>query len=247
MILDQYPAWWRQSPETVAILEALGSEAEALRADLRDLLAQCHVETATWGLALWEQQVGIPTDEGKAIEDRRAAVLSRLRGIGTVTVDMIRRVAESFSTAPVEIVEDAAGYHFDVKFIVNDGRPQDLSDYAAAINAVKPAHLTASAIYSTRSAVVISGLWGCILYAARRCGTWPQRATQGGVTQDGWIVATAAQAVAYAAPRTAQTDTGTWPQVATQGVTGDGGVSMTTIAGDAAIWARPCGRPVGSL
>lgn len=141
MIANQYPQWWRESPETMAIWQAEDAEANALRADLRDLMAQCNVQTATWGLALWERQLDLPTDQGLPDELRRSKILAKLRGIGTVTPEMIRAVAEGYSEYPVEVVEQPRDYHFTVRYIgtADIDHPQELID---SINELKPAHLT---------------------------------------------------------------------------------------------------------
>lgn len=146
-LMDQYPLFWRGSPETVAIIEALGGETDTLRASLRDLLAQCNVGTATWGLELWERQVGLDTDVSKSNADRRSRILSRLRGTGTVTVAMIQNVAESFSNGEVDVLEDPSNYHFDVKFVGTLGIPPNMADLTAALDEIKPAHLTYAYIY----------------------------------------------------------------------------------------------------
>lgn len=147
MIADQYPSFWRQSRETLVVWEALGSETDALRADLRGLLDQCNVQTATWGLDLWEKQLGLPTEAGKDLSYRRSRILSKLRGTGTVTVAMIENVAESYVNGEVEIIENPASYHFDVKFVGIRGIPPNMEDLTAALEEIKPAHLTYAYIY----------------------------------------------------------------------------------------------------
>lgn len=141
MIVNQYPKWWQASPETLAIWQAEDTEAAALRAHWRDILDQCNVETATWGLALWERQLDLPTDSGLPDDLRRSKILAKLRGVGTVTPAMIRAVAESFSEYPVELEEQPRAYHFTIRYIgVPDiDHPQGLID---SINQLKPAHLT---------------------------------------------------------------------------------------------------------
>lgn len=147
MIADQYPSFWWLSPETVAIWEALGSETDALRADLRDLLDQCNVQTATWGLDLWEKQLGLLTEAGKDLSYRRSRILSKLRGTGTVTVAMVKNMAESYVNGEVEVLEYPSRYHFDVKFVGLRGIPPNMDDLTAALEEIKPAHLTYAYIY----------------------------------------------------------------------------------------------------
>lgn len=146
-LIDKYPEFWKDSSLTVKIIDAMGAETEILRGALADLLAQCNVATATWGLDLWEKQLGLETDVEKDLDFRRTRVISRLRGTGTVTVAMIQNVAESFSNGEVAVIEDAANYHFDIKFVGTIGIPPNIDDLTAAINEIKPAHLTYAYIY----------------------------------------------------------------------------------------------------
>lgn len=150
-LIDRYPVFWLASEPTVWIISALGGETDALRASLSDLLAQCNVETATWGLVLWERQLGIDTDVEKPYDYRRSRILSKLRGTGTVTVAMIKNMAESFSNGEVDVIEDAANYHFDVKFVGTMGIPPNMDDLTAAIEEIRPAHLTYAYIYVYRT------------------------------------------------------------------------------------------------
>lgn len=157
-LMEKYPDFWRGSPETVAIIDAFGTESDELRASLADLMAQCNVATATWGLDLWEKQLGIQIDVTKDPAYRRSRIISKLRGVGTVTVAMIRNVAESFSNGDVEIIEDPGNYHFDVKFVGTMGIPPNMEDLTATLDEIKPAHLTYAYIYTYRTWQAVSAM-----------------------------------------------------------------------------------------
>lgn len=147
-VMDQYPDFWMKSAETVEILAAYDHEVQLLRGKVRELLEQCNVATATWGLTQWERQLGLETEIEKPLDYRRSRVTAKLRGTGTVTVAMIQNVAESFSNGTVEVLEDAGNYHFDIKFVGTIGIPPNMDDLTAAINEIKPAHLTYCVQYS---------------------------------------------------------------------------------------------------
>lgn len=153
---SKYPTFWADSPETIAIIDALGGEANDLRAALEDLIAQCDINTATWGLSYWERQVGIDVDVSKDPAYRRTRIISKLRGTGTVTVAMIQNVAESFANGDVEVIEDAQNYHFDIKFVGRMGIPPNMDDLTATIEEIKPAHLTYGYIYVYRTWAVVA-------------------------------------------------------------------------------------------
>ena len=106
------------------------------------MLKQFYVETATEsGLALWEQYLNLASSAGKPLDQRRSRIISKIRGMGTVTVTMIQNVAESYVYGAVQVTDHPETYSFIVKFIDTRGIPANLADVQAAIEEIKPAHL----------------------------------------------------------------------------------------------------------
>jgi len=124
---------------------------------IQDFIDQCFIETATWGLAYWEDTVGVLTDVLKDINQRRSVVKAKVRGSGTVTVQFIKNVASSYSNGDVDILEHPSIYSFEVKFVGTRGIPPNLPDLQASINQIKPAHLavTYTFVYTTWDQVKI--------------------------------------------------------------------------------------------
>jgi hypothetical protein len=67
--------------------------------------------------------------------------LSKLRGIGTVTVSLIKSVAEAYDGGAVEVTLQPEAYTFTIKFVDTRGIPPNLDDLKAVIEEIKPAHL----------------------------------------------------------------------------------------------------------
>lgn len=109
--------------------------------DFDDFLLQLSPVTATWGLKFYENEYGIKVNEKKPIEERRSHLLAKMRGVGTTTVEMVKRIADSFYNGEIEVEEHNSGYWFEVKFISDVGIPPNLQDFYAVIEEVKPAHL----------------------------------------------------------------------------------------------------------
>ena len=59
----------------------------------------------------------------------------------------IQNMAQSFSNGEVEVLEDPARYHFDIRFVGSRGIPPNMDDLTAALEEIKPAHLTYAYIY----------------------------------------------------------------------------------------------------
>ena len=70
---------------------------------------------------------------------------------------------------------------------------------------------------------------GYIVYAVRRCGTFPKTATQGGISAGNIIIVTDEFGGSYAHPRTGQLDAGTFPATATQGRTAASEIEVLTV------------------
>lgn len=140
-LIKYLPSFYLNSEEVTNIQAGLGSENDKMRLAIQDILNQIFVSTATWGLKYWEEMLTIDTDESKPYEFRRSVVKAKLRGAGTVTVSLIKNVAESFSNGQVDINENVQPYTFEVKFIGTRGIPPNLDDLKKVINEIKPAHL----------------------------------------------------------------------------------------------------------
>ena len=155
-LMDLLPEWYKKSPQVVELQGAFNHWTEAISAARDELIAQLNVATATWGLALWERELGLETDVSRPYEYRRTRVMSKLRGTGATTKAMIQNVAESFSNGEVAIIEHSGENRFEVKFVGTLGIPPNLDDLAAAIEEIKPAHLAYSFVFIYRTHAELS-------------------------------------------------------------------------------------------
>lgn len=140
-LILRLPEHYQKSPQTKGIQDAFGEEAARLQAAKEDVIRQLAVQTATWGLVLWEEAFGLVTDQAKPLESRRAVVLSKLRGQGTCTPDLIRAMAESFGFPSVDVMEYPGAFSFEVVIFTANASPERIAGLEEAINEVKPAHL----------------------------------------------------------------------------------------------------------
>lgn len=157
--------------ELKAIYETEGYEVGLLEHELSDLLDQCFISTATWGLTRWEQVYGLVTNMALSYEQRREILVAKLRGQGTTTAQMIQETAETFSGGEIQVIEDNPNYHFIVRFIGIKGIPRNMNAFVSMLEDIKPAHLSYSFEYRyttweeliNRSWVSVSGFtWDSI-------------------------------------------------------------------------------------
>lgn len=134
MLLQLQP-FQRKSKIFEEIFRVEGSEFESLENNIDDMKKQFLVDTATWGLAIYEKELGIPIELGKPISQRRAVVKARLRGTGKVDAALLKMIAGEFVVGDVQV-------EFNGKIKVNLlGIPQNIQDMEHAIEEIKPAHL----------------------------------------------------------------------------------------------------------
>ena len=140
-LMLQLPEFYRSVP-FAELQRVLGEMVRRAGADVDFTLAQLWPQTASgWGLAMWETAYGIPVEAAKDAEYRRSRIISKLRGQGTPTAELIRAVAASFANGEVEVVEHNDQYYFAVRFVSVLGVPPNIDDLKAAVNEIKPAHL----------------------------------------------------------------------------------------------------------
>lgn len=117
-------------------------ELGELGAYIEDLERQFCVDTATWGLTMWEQELAIKRSASQSLEERREQIRAKLRSYGTVTVERLQNIAEAFSGGETEIIENPDAFKFVIRFIGVKGIPRNIGALKEIITMIKPAHLT---------------------------------------------------------------------------------------------------------
>lgn len=94
---QRVPEHLEAEAKSLAIIVALTDQALAARAAVLDAADQAHIATATWGLELWEDLVGIVPETGATDADRRKAITAKLLGAGTCNAGMISDIAKALT------------------------------------------------------------------------------------------------------------------------------------------------------
>lgn len=140
-LIDYLPPHIRADGEMRAIQDALTAVMSDEWAADRDLRAQIYPQTATWTLRYWEAAYGLASDESQALEQRRSALLAKIRSARTATVEAIRALAAAFTSGRVTVVEHPAEYMYDVIIDSTDNEPGWIEALRSALDAFAPAHL----------------------------------------------------------------------------------------------------------
>lgn len=128
----------RKSKIYKEIFEAESKQFNSRDEAIADLNAQLSVDTATWGLVIYETELGIPIELNKPYSDRRSVIKSKERGTGKVDAALIKLVADSYSNGDVDINFDG---RIHIIFTSVVGTPPNMQDLKNAIEEIKPAHL----------------------------------------------------------------------------------------------------------
>lgn len=160
-LMKYVPRYYNESNVVKNIFDAYEKELAFLHWQIDDLQDQFFIDTATWGLDIWEKEWGIHTDHSKPYEERREVVKAKMRGRGTTTKEMIKNVAEAFSGGEVEVIEDNENYSFTIQFVGIKGIPRNMQDLINTLKIIKPAHLGYTFKYTFTVWNMVSHLtWG---------------------------------------------------------------------------------------
>lgn len=146
-MFDNLPAYYEKSRVMKADMNAMGVELDLLEAALNEVLDQFFVTTATWGLQLWEGELGQETDLFKPIEQRRSVVQSKLRGSGKFSGQLVKSVSAAYESGAVDVTFNPPAYSFSVRFVDTLGIPPNLDDLKTAIEEIKPAHMAVEYLF----------------------------------------------------------------------------------------------------
>lgn len=137
-LLNYLPWYERESEVFKEILRAEEIEFDKLELDLEDINKQFFVDTATWGLAIYEKELGLPIRPNKSLEERRSIIKAKWRGMGKVDAEMIKAIVKAFTGYEVEV-------GFNGRIIIDFGDANyinvSIKDMINAIEETKPAHL----------------------------------------------------------------------------------------------------------
>ena len=137
-LIELLPPYERESKIFQEILNAEQIEFNKLSVDISDLEKQLNIDTATWGLVIYEKELGLKINLNKPLEERRPVVKSKWRGTGKVDKLLIKAVVDAYTNGGVDI-------GFDGRIIVtfNDvkGIPPNMEDVYNAVGEISPTHL----------------------------------------------------------------------------------------------------------
>lgn len=127
------------------IYDAEYREFDTLEKKIEDLNNQLSIDTATWALSIYENEMGIKTESTKSFDERRAVIKSKWRGTGKIDGKLIKMVADAYTNGQVDVTFDGK---INIKFNSIIGIPNNLDDLKKALEDIKPVNLRLEYIFS---------------------------------------------------------------------------------------------------
>lgn len=177
-LMSYLPEWYRGSPETVAIQNAIQPELQMLWDARDDLLLQLNPNTATWGLAYWEKAFGLTTDENKDLAQRRKLVIAKIQGRETTTPALIKSLAEEILGVPVTVSELYRDYRVELCFDTEGQLPAGMDDLKEILDEIMPAHLVWDYLITITPTLYVGGN-----FTSCNAATLPMATEMGMVTE----------------------------------------------------------------
>ena len=91
------PKFPPNDPAFAETQRVLSWEHERYRLKIIDFAKQFHPQTATWGLNVWEEELGLKTDLTEDLELRRSKVMAKLLGASPMTVANTNKLVNLFT------------------------------------------------------------------------------------------------------------------------------------------------------
>lgn len=128
----------RVDPFIKKMFISAGLNMDNIEDAMNDLEAQYWIDTATWGLTIWESLLAIKISSNN-IEIRRSIIEGKIKGGGKANLTLLQSVADSWRNG--EITVTFVNGKINVAFSGEYGVPTDIDSLKAALEDIKPAHL----------------------------------------------------------------------------------------------------------
>lgn len=140
-LIDLLPDYYSENETMKTLQSILSEQTDNLDTEMYKTINNCFVGSASDTLARYECLLGLVPDSTKSERYRRERIKAKISGAGTTTTSLIQNIAESFTNAAVDIIENFSLYTVTVKFTGTSGIPGNMVDIKETIEEAVPAHL----------------------------------------------------------------------------------------------------------
>lgn len=138
---------FRNDRITNEISKVTGYQIDRIELQILDIDHQFFLDTATWGLDIFEKELNLEHVSAKPESERRSVISAKWRGAGKLTLELIKQTVNAFINGEVDVVFTGI---IEINFSSQIGRPPNMNDVYRAIEDIKPAHLGVKYIFRYR-------------------------------------------------------------------------------------------------
>lgn len=137
-MINYLPSYERSSRVFQDVIDAEAKEIDNETLVIGDFIKQLSIDTATWGLEIYEKELGIGTDINKSHEERRSVIKSKYRGIGKFDKTLLEGIANAYTNGRTK-----ATFNGKINVLFEDIKENilNLMDFENTLEEIKPAHL----------------------------------------------------------------------------------------------------------
>lgn len=138
---------YRNDLITNEILKGTGIILDEIEKDTLEIKEQNIIETATWGLDIFEKDLNI-NNRASPYEQRRELISAKLRGSGKLDLKLIKDTLDAYTNSDVDVKFTGI---IEITFINILGKPPNIDDVYRTIEEIKPAHLGLKYVFIYRT------------------------------------------------------------------------------------------------
>lgn len=153
-MIRSLPVYERKNSLINEVFDAESKQIQLLQSQTLEVREQLFVDTATWGLKVYERELEIVVPSGSTLESRRSVIKAKWRSDGKADKALLEAVASAILKTKVSVGFDGRILLF---FEVDKSKVDNLNLMHKVINEVKPAHLPHVLEARVSSNIVIHG------------------------------------------------------------------------------------------
>ncbi len=134
------PDFFKELPEQQVIMDLNSREIARVKFLFEDVLNQFNVETATWGLRIYEDYYLIPYNPSISYEERRKTIKSYMMSKGPTTSELIKKIASIYAEE-VEVIRHDAESWLDIILQTSSGFDDFIEKLMQKIKIIVPGHI----------------------------------------------------------------------------------------------------------
>lgn len=128
------------------------TELENIDIKINDIKSNIFLDSAIWGLDIFEKELDLEYVENKTLSERKAIISAKWRGAGKLTLELIKDTVKAYDINVKVIFNGMIIFDFSDKI----GKPKYFKELEKTIQSIKPAHLGVDYIFKYRN-------WGELL------------------------------------------------------------------------------------